>query len=220
MYRLHISENNNSTHSFSFFGFATFAKLNQHHEKWRIRINLEWWLVGVAVEYASTVISFLSFSQYYSWEWSPMIQSLCCIMHEVVLQQRIHISLKSPCVPFGRAHPYALIPLKGLPSGVRASKGWRVQGTWSALLHHHPVPIWRRRHHEKNQRKESWGAEVSISCTLRNPSFLRALWSGQFCALRFGTTLQNGGHDCFHSEVPFRGRYIPFGTHFLCWTPW
>ncbi len=32
----------------------------------------------------------------------------------------------SPCVPFGRVHPYALIPSKGLPSGVRASKGWRV----------------------------------------------------------------------------------------------
>ncbi len=31
-----------------------------------------------------------------------------------------------PCVPFGRAHSYALIPTKGLPSGVRSSKGWRV----------------------------------------------------------------------------------------------
>ncbi len=28
-----------------------------------------------------------------------------------------------PCVPFGRAHPNALIPSKGLPSGVRALKG-------------------------------------------------------------------------------------------------
>ncbi len=56
------------------------------------------------------------------------------------------------------------------------------------------------------------GPKVSISCTLRNPSFRRALWSGQFWVLRFGTTLQYGGHDCFHSEVPFGGRYIPFGT--------
>ncbi len=26
-------------------------------------------------------------------------------------------------------------------------------------------------------------------------------------------TLQYGRHDCFHSKVPFGGRYIPFGTH-------
>uniref|UniRef100_A0A672S1X3 Zgc:175136 n=1 Tax=Sinocyclocheilus grahami TaxID=75366 RepID=A0A672S1X3_SINGR len=32
-------------------------------------------------------------------------------------------------------------------------------------------------------------------------------------ALRFGMTLQYGGHDCFHSEAPFRGQNIPFGTH-------
>ncbi len=31
-------------------------------------------------------------------------------------------------------------------------------------------------------------------------------------ANQLGTTLQYGGHDCFHSELPFRGRYIPFGT--------
>ncbi len=28
-----------------------------------------------------------------------------------------------------------------------------------------------------------------------------------------GTTLQYGSPDCFHSEVPFRGRCTPFGTH-------
>ncbi len=31
-----------------------------------------------------------------------------------------------PCVQFGRAHLYALIPSKDLPSGVRTSKGWRL----------------------------------------------------------------------------------------------
>ncbi len=40
----------------------------------------------------------------------------------------------SPCVPFGMAHPYALIPSKGLPSGVSASKGWRVQRTKQLVL--------------------------------------------------------------------------------------
>ncbi len=29
----------------------------------------------------------------------------------------------------------------------------------------------------------------------------------------FGTTLQYGGHDCFHSDVSFRGRYITYGTY-------
>ncbi len=33
----------------------------------------------------------------------------------------IHIR---PCVPFGRTHAYALIPSNGLPSGMRALKGW------------------------------------------------------------------------------------------------
>ncbi len=53
--------------------------------------------------------------------------------------------------------------------------------SWSALLHHHPVPTWRHHHLRKNQCKGSWGPEVSISRTLWNPSFRRALWSGQFC---------------------------------------
>ncbi len=71
----------------------------------------------------------------------------------------------------------------------------------SALLRHHPVPTQWRRHHGKNQRKGSWGPKY--------PSVA----SGQFWALRFGTTLQYGGHDCFHSEVPFGGWYISFWTH-------
>ncbi len=32
-----------------------------------------------------------------------------------------------PCIPFGRAHPYALIPSKGLPSGLEWEL-WRVEG--------------------------------------------------------------------------------------------
>ncbi len=84
-----------------------------------------------------------------------------------------------PCVPFGRAHPYALILSKGLPSGVRALKGWRVYRTKQLFLEVPFCVIIRRcRHHAKNQRKGSWGPEVSISCTIRNPSFRRALWSG------------------------------------------
>ncbi len=35
-------------------------------------------------------------------------------------------------------------------------------------------------------------------------------------ALRFGMTLQYGGHDCFHSEVPFGGWCIPFEMHRIC----
>ncbi len=57
-------------------------------------------------------------------------------------------------------------------------------------------------------RDHGWGPEVSISCTLRNLWFRRALWSGQFWVLGL----------IFHSEVPFRGQYIPFGTHrSFCW---
>ncbi len=52
--------------------------------------------------------------------------------------------------------------------------------SWSALLSHHPVPTQRCRHHGKNLCKESRGPKVYISCTLRNPSFRRALWSGRF----------------------------------------
>ncbi len=59
----------------------------------------------------------------------------------------------------------------------------------------------RRRHRGKNQRKGSWGPKCPSVVPL-------ALWSGQFWALRFGTTLQYGGRDCFHSEAHFGGRYI------------
>ncbi len=34
-----------------------------------------------------------------------------------------------------------------------------------------------------------------------------------FKHFRFGPTPQYGGHDCFHTERSFRGRYIPFGMH-------
>lgn len=78
------------------------------------------------------------------------------------------------------------------------------------FLQHHPMPTWRCHDHAKHLCKGSWGPEVSISYTFRNPSFRMALWIGQFW---FGTTLQYGGLDCFHSKVPFRGRYILFGMH-------
>ncbi len=109
-------------------------------------------------------------------------------------------------------------PFKGftlLSESFEGLKGVGDQTTLSrrALLRHYAVSTRRRRHHATNLRKGSWEPEVSISCTLRNPSLQRALWSGQFWALRFGTTLQYDSHDCFHSEVPFGGRYIPFGTH-------
>ncbi len=40
----------------------------------------------------------------------------------------------TPCVPIRRAYPYAIIPSKGLPSWVRASKCWRVYGTKQLFL--------------------------------------------------------------------------------------
>lgn len=49
------------------------------------------------------------------------------------------------------------------------------------------------------------------SCTLRNPSFWRALRGGQLWALRFETTFQYGCHGCFCSLVPFGGWYTLFG---------
>ncbi len=109
-------------------------------------------------------------------------------------------------------------PFKGVTLRSESFRGFKGVGdqttiSWNALLPHHPVPTRRRHHHEKNKHKGSWGTKVSISCTLQNPSFRRALWSGQFWALLFGMTLQYGGHDCFLSEVPFGGRYIPFGMH-------
>ncbi len=41
--------------------------------------------------------------------------------------------------------------------------------------------------------------------------------SGQFWALWIGTTLQYGGNECSHSEVPFGVRFIPFGTQWWFW---
>ncbi len=78
--------------------------------------------------------------------------------------------------------------------------------SWSrpTLLCHHPMPTRRRHRHAKNLCNGSWGPEESISCTLRNPSFWRALWSGQFWALRFGTTLQYGGHAWFSLRSALR----------------
>ncbi len=62
-----------------------------------------------------------------------------------------------------------------LPSGVRASKGWRGKGPNFHEMHFCVILC-----HRLNLRKESWEWEVSFSCTLRNPSFWRALWIGQF----------------------------------------
>ncbi len=108
-------------------------------------------------------------------------------------------------------------PFKGFILRCESFEGLKGVGdqtavSWSALLRHHPMPTRRCRHHANNQRKGSWEPEVSISCTLQNPSFRRALWNGRFWALRFGTTLKYGGHDCFYSEM----QYMPFGTHRTC----
>ncbi len=53
-------------------------------------------------------------------------------------------------------------PFKGFTLWSESFEGLKGVGdqttvSWSALLHHHPVPIWRCRHHGKNQHKESWG---------------------------------------------------------------
>ncbi len=40
-----------------------------------------------------------------------------------IVNERVSKYICSFCLPFARAHPHALIPSKGLPSGVRASKG-------------------------------------------------------------------------------------------------
>ncbi len=66
-----------------------------------------------------------------------------------------------------------------LPSGVRASKGWRGKGPNFHEMHFCVILC-----HRLNLRKESWEWEVSFSCTLRNPSFWRALWIGQFSTPR------------------------------------
>ncbi len=66
-------------------------------------------------------------------------------------------------------------PFKGftlLSESFEGLKGVWDQTTlsWRALLRHYAVSTRRRRHHAKNLRKGSWEPEVSISCTLRNPS--------------------------------------------------
>ncbi len=43
-----------------------------------------------------------------------------------IVNERVSKYICSFCLLFGRTHPYALIPSKGLPSRVRASKGRRV----------------------------------------------------------------------------------------------
>ncbi len=84
----------------------------------------------------------------------------------------IHIR---PCVPFGRTHTYALIPSNGLPSGMRALKGWLFLKVpfWVIIpcLHRGVVIM------ERIFAKNHGGPKC---CTLRNPSFRRALWSGRF----------------------------------------
>ncbi len=103
------------------------------------------------------------------------------------------------CVPFGRVHLYALIHLK--------LSLWRVNPLKGLGHRDEPFRMERRVWCQTTFLcKGSCGPEVSISCTLQNPSFRRALWSGQFWALQFD------GRYCFHSKVPFGGRYIPFGT--------
>ncbi len=105
-------------------------------------------------------------------------------------------------------------PFKGFTlrsESVEGLKGVGDQTTvsWSALLRHYTdVPS-----SCKESAQRIMGPEVSISCTLWNPSFRRALRSGKFLTLRLGTTLQYGGHDFFHSEVPFGGQYIRFWMH-------
>ncbi len=108
-----------------------------------------------------------------------------------------------PCVPFGKAHPNPYPPEREL---------WRVEGCrgpnncflevglpFCVII---PCP------HGgviacKNLCNGSWGPEESISCTLRNPSFWRALWSGQFWALRLERPFNMVAMRGSHSEVPF-----------------
>ncbi len=124
-----------------------------------------------------------------------------------------------PCAPLGRAHPYALFKgftlqnesfevLKGV-----GDKQLFLEVPFCVII---PCPYGGTVIMERISVKDHGGPEVSIGCTLRNPSFRRALWSGKFWAIRFGTTLQYGSHYCFHSDVPFGGRYILLGTHRKC----
>ncbi len=116
-------------------------------------------------------------------------------------------SSKWPCVPFGRAPPYALTPSKGLPSRVRASKGWGVYRTKQLFLEvpfcviilcQYGSAVIMERISAKNH-----GGGRSVHQLYPSKSFITKV-----C-----TTLQYGSHDCFHSEVPFGRRYILFGTH-------
>ncbi len=68
---------------------------------------------------------------------------------------------------FPAFHSEGLIPIcpnpfKGFTIRSESFEGLKGVGdqttvSWSALLHQHPVSIWRCHHHAKNLRKESWG---------------------------------------------------------------
>ncbi len=121
-------------------------------------------------------------------DYSPVLTSIGIITtsHQPILY--------CPCVQFGRAHHYALIPSNGLPSGVRARRVEGCRGPNNCFL---KCP---------SASSSQSHTEVPSSCKESAQRIMGARSVHQlYPALRFGTTLQYGGHDCFNSEVPFGG---------------
>ncbi len=81
-----------------------------------------------------------------------------CVSLELQLEQGGDI----PCVPFRRAHHYALIPSKGLPSVVRVQRVEGCRGASNCFLKCPSASSWRC--HAKDHGRP----EASISCTLHS----------------------------------------------------
>ncbi len=122
----------------------------------------------------------------------------------------IHIR---PCVPFGRTHTYALIPSNGLPSGMRALKGWLFLKVpfWVIIPCLHRGVVIMERIFAKNHGGPKCTSVVPFEILHSEGPFEVAVLSTSVWndpSIWLNDPNGNMTRDCFHSEVPFRGRYI------------
>ncbi len=118
-----------------------------------------------------------------------------------------------PCVPFGRTHTYALIPSNGLPSGMRALKGWLLLKVpfWVIIPCLHRGVVIMERIFAKNHGGPKCTSVVPFEILHSEEPFEVAVLSTSVWndpSIWLNDPNGNMTRDCFHSEVPFRGRYI------------
>ncbi len=105
------------------------------------------------------------------------------------------------CVPFGRAHPQALIP-SGFILGNESFKGLKgptnfLEVPFIILCPHGGAIIMERIFTKNHGGQSVHQLYLSRSSIPKGPL--------KWPSLSFVMTLQYGGHDCFHYKVPFGG---------------